>query len=278
MPLTTTIRNLLIFSDLDGTLLDRDTGCFEEAELALRLIRKRGIALILCSSKTRSEIEHYRRRLDNHHPFISENGGAIFIPKGYFSFPFPYDREWDPYMVLELGVFYPTLLEVLESVQRETGVKLSGFSQLSPEALSSLTGLGLEKVRFAKQREYDEPFLIEGGEEEIERVKRKIEASGMRYSWGGRFHHIHGKHDKGKAVQILTELYGKEYSSISTIGIGDSMNDLPMLLAVDHPIFLRAKGDPSWLSASEIPNISMIEGTGPRAWKEAISRVLSDLC
>ena len=70
-----TIPETVIFTDLDGTLLDADTFSFDPAEPALRLIRARSIPLILSSSKTRAEIEVYRKRLDNSHPFISENGG-----------------------------------------------------------------------------------------------------------------------------------------------------------------------------------------------------------
>src|SRR4030043_949420 len=238
----TTTPKIVIFSDLDGTLLDRDTYSFEPALPALRLTRMKNIPLVLTSSKTRAEIEIYRKKLENDHPFISENGGAVFIPKNYFSFLFPYDRELDEYFVLELGTFYLQIIEVLESIKKETGIKIKGFSDLTEEQLTSLCGLSLEEAELAKRREYDEPFLIEGEEKEIEIVKRKIEEKGMNYVWGGRFHHILGKNDKGKAVEILKELYENEFFSITTVGIGDSLNDIPMLLAVDHPIFLK-EGD-----------------------------------
>ena len=91
MPSTTTTRKLVIFTDLDGTLLDRNTYSFEPAQSTLHLIKQKNIPLVLSSSKTRAEIEFYRRRLENDHPFISENGGAVFIPRDYFSFQFSYD-------------------------------------------------------------------------------------------------------------------------------------------------------------------------------------------
>lgn len=274
MPLTTITPKPVIFTDLDGTLLDRKTYDFEPAKPALDLIRMKGIRLILASSKTREEIELYRAKLENIHPFISENGGAVFVPKGYFSFPFHYDRELDKYLVLELGVFYPVILEVLKSVKKETGIPIKGFSDMTEEELISLTGLSVEEARYAKRRGYDEAFIIEGGEKEVERVKKKIEEKGMNYVWGGRFHHILGKNDKGKAVQILKELCENELFSISTIGIGDSLNDLPMLRAVDQPIFLRGAGDHSLTFPSEIHNLTVVEGTGPQAWKEAILKVI----
>lgn len=81
------MKQTLIISDLDGTLLDARTYSFEEARPALELIRRNDLPLILCSSKTRAELEVWRNRLENHHPFITENGGGIFIPERYFPFP-----------------------------------------------------------------------------------------------------------------------------------------------------------------------------------------------
>src|SRR4030067_130990 len=95
----------IIFTDLDGTLLHPRTYSYDEAKPALELIRKRHIPLVLCSSKTWAEIEAYRKRLDNRHPFIVENGGGIFIPEGYF--PFPVDGEArNGYRVIHLGTPY----------------------------------------------------------------------------------------------------------------------------------------------------------------------------
>jgi len=273
----TIIPKLVIFTDLDGTLLDRETYSFEPAQPALQLIKHRGIPLILSSSKTKAEIELYRKKLENDHPFISENGGAVFVPKSYFPFPFPYDRESDGFFVRELGTFYLKIAEVLESIKKETGIMIKGFSDLTEKELQSLCGLSLEEATFAKKREYDEPFIIEEGEDEVEIVKRKIEERGMNYVWGGKFHHILGKNDKGKALEILKELYENEFFSVLTVGIGDSLNDLPMLLVVDHPIFIKGGGSFSPGALSTIQDLTIAEGTGPQAWNEAILNKLNEL-
>jgi mannosyl-3-phosphoglycerate phosphatase len=271
----TTTPKLVIFSDLDGCLLDRQTYSFEPAQAALRLIKEKKIPLVLVSSKTRVEMEGYRRRLKNGHPFVSENGGAIFIPKGYFSFQFSHEREWEKYFVLELGTFYPQIIRALEFIKKETGIRIRGFHDLSEADLVSLSGLTREEAAWAKEREYDEPFLIEGGEKEIKIVKKKIRERGLNYAWGGRFHHLLGKNDKGKAAQILKDLYKKEFSLIQTVGIGDSLNDLPMLSAVDYPIFLKGEDDLSEISP--VKNLVLLDGTGPQAWNKAILSVLREL-
>ena len=91
---------VLVFADLDGTLLDHRFYSWEGAETALSFIKREGIPLIFCSSKTRWEILPLREKLDNHDPFISENGGAIFIPENYFLFSIEYTKKKNGYEIL----------------------------------------------------------------------------------------------------------------------------------------------------------------------------------
>ncbi len=266
----TTTPKLVIFTDLDGTLLDQDSYSFEHALPALRAIREKEIPLVFSSSKTRPEIEFYRKKMENGDPFISENGGAVFIPEDYFSFSFSWDRASGNYSVVELGTFYPQIVAALDSVRKETGVPIKGFSDLTVEEISSLCGLSLQEAGFAKEREYDEPFLIDGGEREVGTVRKKIVQKGMNYVWGGRFHHILGDNDKGRAVGILKHLFEKEFHSISTVGIGDSQNDVPMLLSVDYPIFLRENQTPLPETLSPIQPLTVVDGRGSKAWNKVI--------
>ncbi len=271
-----TIPKLVLFSDLDGSLLDPKTYSFKSALPSLSILKFKRIPLVLSSSKTRAEIEWYRKRLDNHHPFVSENGGGIFIPENYFSFSFSYDQKRERYLVIELGQCYPCIVNILKKIKNETGFEIKGFSEMTEKELVSICGLSEEVARLAKKREYDEPFLLEGGEEEIKVIKKKIEEKGLYYSWGGRFHHLMGKNDKGKAIKILKTLYKKEFSHITSIGIGDSLNDLPMLLEVDYPIFLRKEKSSLPGALSFKKNLKVIQGTGPEAWNLAILDVIRD--
>ncbi|MGB9606864.1 MAG: hypothetical protein ACPL88_13400, partial [Bryobacteraceae bacterium] len=54
---------LAVFSDLDGTLLDTARYDFTPALPALAALRRHGFPLVLVSSKTRAEMEYWRRRL-----------------------------------------------------------------------------------------------------------------------------------------------------------------------------------------------------------------------
>lgn len=266
--------DLVIFTDLDGTLLDYKTYSFDPARDALEKVRQRGIPLVLCTSKTRAEVAQYRQRLNNDDPFIVENGGAAFIPAGYFPFAYPYQRDVNGYHVIEYGTPYHRLVDVLRAVRAESGARIGGFSDLSVEQVAAFTGLSVEEARLAKVREYDEPFFVKDPAEELERVATLFGTRDLRCTRGGRLYHLTGANDKGKAVTDVTRLFERARGVVRTVGIGDSQNDLPMLWAVDVPILVQ-RFDGSYDSTVKVPNLIRVEGIGPRGWRTAVLNLLS---
>jgi mannosyl-3-phosphoglycerate phosphatase family protein len=76
----------VVFTDIDGTLVDINTGEYgKNTTKLIELLKKKNIPLILASAKTRLEQNKIRQDLDLSDPYIVENGGALVIPKGYFS-------------------------------------------------------------------------------------------------------------------------------------------------------------------------------------------------
>ena len=135
-------QKVLIFTDLDGTLLDEKYELRDTEQTVKRLLSL-GVQMILCSSKTYSEIEHFRRRLSIRDPFISENGAAIFIPKDYFKTAFDHSRETKEYMVIVLGTDYAKLRREIEKVRRQSGSVIVGFGDMSAQEVAEDCGLSL---------------------------------------------------------------------------------------------------------------------------------------
>jgi len=266
-------KRILIFTDLDGTLLDPQSYSFKEALPALERVRQRKIPLILCSSKTRAELELYQRKLNVGDPFISENGGAVFIPPGYFPQAPEELKEKDKYLVLELGVPYETIRERLSEVFGKLNVKPIGFGDLEAEEIASLLNLSEAEASLAKKREYDEPFYLPDTfqQENIKSFQGKFKASGLVLTAGGKLFHLHGDHDKGKAAARLIQIYMADLADeLLTIGLGDSLNDLPLLETVDVPVLLK-KEDSSY--QQEILDKLKVYKTleiGPRGWNRAV--------
>ena len=270
---------LIVFTDLDGTLLDPVTYSFDAAHEALDLLRRRGIPLVLVSSKTRAEIEPLRARLQNRDPFIVENGGGLFVPEGYFGFSLDGAFPRSPYQVVEWGAAYSLLRQALAEIRQVVGDGLRGFGDMTVGEVAERTGLSLPEAVRAKQREYDEPFVIEGSARPLEEIQRLAESRGLRCTRGGRFHHLMGQSNKGRACRELIQCYRRhsagEAEPLITLGLGDSLNDLPLLASVDRPVLVQ-KPDGSYDSAIQLPNLTRAPGIGPVGWNRALLELLGE--
>ena len=288
----------IIFTDLDGTLLDAETYSYEKSLDGINRLKQKGIPMIFCSAKTRAEQEVYRRKMEAFHPFIVENGGAIFIPSNYFPFSFGYHKIVDDLLVIELGIPYSEVRKLLGKIKEEGGFHFRGFGDMRAEEVAEESGLDVESAKLAKQREYGEtvviaspapPVILSKAKNlnirlrvnsakqsyitpgRVDKFLNEIKQTGLNWTHGGRFYEVMGGNDKGKAVKIVSELYCKMWGEIETIGLGDSLNDLPMLSAVDMPILVQ-KRDYTWENIT-LSNLRKVQGVGPEGWSRAIREI-----
>src|SRR5580704_16216317 len=75
----------VIFTAVEGALLDPKSQSWSAAAEALEEIARRRVPLILATSGTRAELEAFRTKIGHGYPFITESGGGLFIPDGYFN-------------------------------------------------------------------------------------------------------------------------------------------------------------------------------------------------
>ncbi|HUX89434.1 MAG TPA: HAD-IIB family hydrolase [Gallionellaceae bacterium] len=260
----------IIFTDLDGTLLDAASYSHAGALPALSWVEASGIPLILCSSKTRAELEVYRVRLHNSHPFIAENGGAIYIPPGYFSFEFNSIKS-NGYNLILLGLPYAEIRQQFVRLREQSGARVRGFADMSAAEVAALTGLTAEEATLARQRDFDEAFVFDGDTDE--NFLFAIESAGLHWTQGRMFHLL-GNHDKGRAVEILLSLYRRQFGMVASIGLGDSLNDLPMLRAVDRAVLVR-HADDSFDTRIDLPGMVKTRLAGPAGWNESVLQWLA---
>jgi mannosyl-3-phosphoglycerate phosphatase len=261
----------VVFTDLDGTLLDSRTCSYQKSLAAINRLKENGIPIIFCSAKTRAEQEIYRRELGLFHPFIVENGGAIFIPRAYFPFQLDYHKAVDDLLVIELAIPRSRVRKLLAEISKQNDLRFTGFTDMSAARVAEITGLNLESARLAQQRDYDEPVEFDSSGKDISEFLAKLGEAGLNWSYGGRLHHVMGGGGKGKAVEILTGLYRRMWGKIKTVGLGNGLNDLPLLQQVDIPVLVQ-KRDHSWEDMN-LPRLRKIRAVGPEGWSRAISEV-----
>ncbi len=273
-------RKLVIFTDLDSTLLDRDTYSWEPAKEALKRLREMGASLVMVSSKTLAEMSELHSELEFGDPFVIENGGGIVFNSGSMSLEplgtvndLPLHKLDSNFALTPLGIPYSELVLQMETVSRLAGVKTRGFSSMSIEEISFLTGLSPDRTRLSRIRYYDEPFVIDGNNEEVDRLQQMFSNVKLSMERGGRFWHLFGHGGKGQAVSILIAIFKEKFGEFYSIGLGDSPNDLSFLKIMDLSFLL---GQSMTEEFSGMSKIKRCADEGPGAWNELVLKFLSD--
>ena len=263
----------VVFSDLDGTLLDRETYSWEKASSALEQIRRRSIPLILSTSKTLAETLMLRQRLGNDHPFIVENGAAVAVPPGYFADrPGEELEAWNGFRLKRHGHGRDSILSLLRDLRTQQGFQFQGFGDWSLEQVVAKTGLPLDDASRALERFGSEPIEWRESDANLERFREQIHAAGLRLVQGGRFLHVMGQFDKAKAFLWLKSQYGPAV----TVALGDSPNDEAMLDEADIAVIVRSEHSDR-IALSRPQRVIRTEKPGSAGWQEAMEALLPEL-
>ena len=276
----------LVFTDLDGTLLDHHTYSFEAAQPAIDFLKGAGIPWIFNTSKTLSELLPLANRLDNQHPMIVENGGGIALPQDYpdadlsdiaISERVPGDSEHptaDGYRLITLGAARTLILEVLADMR--SSFAFTGASQMSTSAFAAVTNLDEAQSGLALERYFSEPLIWHDSEQKLSEFASALALHGLHLLHGGRFVHVIGNRDKGRAMRWLCErCWGQADNGVVTIALGDSDNDVAMLEASDYPIVIRSPVHPP--PPIKHVSVRISNHIGPAGWTEMLFGVLDEL-
>ena len=264
---------VIVFTDLDGTLLDYYTYAFGPSLEGIALLRENHIPLIFCTSKSYAEVVYFREKTGNTSPYIVENGGAIYLPgeHAYLAGQEKRCSHIDGTAVLELGAPYDRVRRVLADMKKEFGDMITGFGDMSEDEVASYLNLPLELAVMAKRRRHDEPFILKDPSL-LEGIERFARSNGLRVFPGTRFYHLMGETDKGAAVRTLMSLYRKHSAPVMAAAVGEGKNDIPMFREVRMP-FLVQRPDGTFTD-TDIEGITRIPAIGPDGFTRAVKVLL----
>lgn len=254
---------MIVFTDLDGTLLDHETYSFAAAEPALDLLRTRGIPLILASSKTAAEIAPLRNEMGFAHcPAIVENGAGI-LPPGE---PGDDEKNGD----------YNRIRGLIESAPEALRGHFQGFADLGAGGIAQATGLSEPAARRAATRRFSEPGLWHGTDAQLDDFIAWLTNNGIHARSGGRFLTLSlGGTKADQMSRIAREIHPDETAFI--VALGDAPNDIEMLERADRGfIIANPHGKPiPDLAGEKDGRISRVIQIGPAGWNMALTSLLS---
>lgn len=270
----------LLFTDLDGSLLDHHSYSHHAANKALALLKKSSVPVMPTTSKTLAELLPIRTALNNNDPFIVENGAAIYIPVGYFK-----QQPDDTTLYTKAGQDFwqysqaPSRAhwqQLLNQVSDAFAGQYIDFQHLGTAGVAEVTGLSLAQAALANQRGFSEPIHWLGNAAEKKRFIQQLENLGAHIVEGGRFLHLIDKNAcKGTAMQRLKQSFTNNDNRQTYISIaaGDSHNDISMLEAADIAAVIRSPAHATpILKRNQKTYVS--EKFGPEGWDEVIPKIL----
>lgn len=261
-PLSKPHTPLIVFSDLDGTLLDHNTYSFEAARPALNALRATGSTLILASSKTATEIDSLRQQVGFADcPAIVENGAGILEPGQ---------------SAKSLGdAVYQEIRAQLLGLPSQLRQSFEGFGDGSNERVAELTGLSVEAAARAKARSFSEPGLWRGSADELETFLKELAGLGLAARHGGRFLTL--SFGTTKADQMFK--IASRFAPAPTLALGDAPNDIEMLDTANYAVIVENKSGAGVPKLTREADGSLVrtEEEGPAGWNTAVLALMRQL-
>ena len=257
--------SLWVVSDVDGTLMDHSYD-LTPAKETIKTLQKLSIPVILCTSKTAAEVKVIRKELNLTDPYIVENGAAI------------YGESLEKVNgEIILGEKYEILEDILNFISNEIDYKLIPLNNLTDQEATELTGLKGDSLNLMRDRHWSMPFLNPPSflEDRINISCKKLNVDIFK---GNRMSHLLSTNsNKGKAINAL-----KQYSNsrnIQIIGLGDSPNDMPLLLNSDIRIVIPGKDGPNLDLIDKLEGVEFILASEPNGygWKNEINKFINKL-
>ncbi|MFU2317417.1 mannosyl-3-phosphoglycerate phosphatase-related protein [Rahnella sp. PCH160] len=262
---------LLIFTDLDGSLLDHHDYSWKPAQPWLDKLAAANVPLILTTSKTSAEVTVLQAALHlTHQPFIAENGAIIHLPPAWQT------SGQEPVHVM--GARYRDIRQALVDLRQRYDFEFRGFGDVTAEQVAAWTGLSETDAQRAMQREASEPLVWFGNDLDFSHLQKCLSREGLALTRGGRFWHVMGTDaGKGQAVQWLSAQYRQQRGSpVASIGLGDGPNDLSMLEAVDYAVVIKGHHDHEMpLNPRNNSQVFRTTEFGPHGWRQGLDHFIT---
>ncbi len=274
------LRDVLLFSDIDGTLIDA-LGRPPRAWEAVRDVLDDAL-IVLCSSRTVPEVVAAQHRLGLHGPFIAENGAVLAFRKDWVATPpgaVTHDGFPD-FRTIRLGHGSVQLRSVLLGVASALlfSVEVITEEEVQRVSLDADSAERLVLLRDASHRTHSVLLRILAGPERTALLRHAMARAQLTISDGGRWHVAQHGSSKGMAARLMrTMLTPHLRPQAPSVGIGDSENDRSLLEATDIRWVLRQANGQVHPALASLDDVSIADTPGVDGWTDLLPHLRRDL-
>lgn len=267
---------VIIFTQ--ANLIGSRTRATHPASEALAEIEKRNIPLILSTRGTRAQLEPLRSKIGHAHPFITEAGGGLFVPDGYFALRLARVKRVGRYLCVPFGRSSQEARAAVDDIAAEAGAEAVHYAEMNAREIARNAGMTERDAEASREREFSERFFFAGNAGLAAAAFERIAAE---QHWRVRrtapFYELCSGNDEGMAVRYLMRLYREALPSrLRSVGIGASFEDLTLLAASDQAFILPLSSDHfDEKLQSKLPTAARIDIPGTVGWNRIVLSILS---
>ena len=263
-------KKVIIFTDLDETLLKENKYNYNILNNFIKTLFKKEYEIIPVTSKTYLEVIDLLQVIKYKLPFSVENGAAYYIPinnsKNYL-----YKKIVNPRAIKKNAI--KKILN--KSIFKTYLHNLKYIEDLSVIEQKKITKLNSKQLECFNSREYSIPVLISGDKY----FKKKFEETLFKYNlkiiFGGKLNNISGLHSKLNSLSFFYCKYKQKLrnTKIIIISLGDNQNDIEILNNSNYSGIIKNKAY-KILNLSKKKNIFRSFTEAPFGWVEVLKKII----
>ena len=245
-----------------------------------------GIPAVWLTSRSRLQFDEPRRKHAHTHPFIAEDGCAVYLPEDYFHLrPESIASKEQKVSTVRLGRFTcipmaqasPAATDALETLSEDTGVPVVTLRSLSPRELVQNTGLPQREAELSRQRDFDEVFFFAGvSDVDITRFLNEGRSRKLQFRQHGVFWSVALGASVQRCIRELSKLYDRALRyHAHPVGIATPDQAPALFPLCERTILLGGSSshDDSSSTQSDTPRARQLVLHAPDVWERVLELV-----
>ncbi len=246
-----------------------------------------GIPAVWLTSRSRLQFDEPRRKHAHTHPFIAEDGCAVYLPEDYFHLrPESVVSKQQKNSTVRLGRFtcipmakaLPAAAEALETLSEDTGVPVVTLRSLSPHELVQNTNLPQREAELCRQRDFDEVFFFAGvSDEDVARFLTEGRNRNLQFRQHGVLWSIAIGASVQRCIRELSKLYDRALRyHAHPVGIATADQAPSLFPYCERTILLTdSVSEGNSLDQPETPRSRTLLLRAPDTWERVLEAVTS---